>query len=707
MSVRDLKMPVRSEKQVLEIALAGNPNSGKTTLFNALTGLRQKVANYPGVTVEKKTGRFYGVHGEPMNLLDLPGTYSLQTRSPDEEVSRDVLLGRRADTPPPDGIVCVIDATNLERNLYLVAQLAELTIPLIVALNMIDLAEQQGIRIDLVQLEEKLGMPVVATVARSGVGSQEIKLQLSPEALRLPRHRAPMPAAIFEKVKLLEDILPLCDDSVPRERTYSEALLLLGAGDDEELRSLSESQAVRTAVGRAQTDLESAGIDPAVAIIEARYAWIHQICAASVRKPTEHSLTVSDRVDNILTHRVWGWLALALILGSIFFSIFTVASYPMDWISAGTDWLSAQVRALMPAGDLRNLLTDGIIAGVGGVVVFLPQILILFFFLGLLEDTGYMARAAFVMDRIMSRVGLHGKSFIPLLSSFACAIPGIMAARTIENKKDRLVTILIAPLMSCSARLPVYSILIAAMIPSNVVPALAKAGIMLGMYFFGTGMAFGMARVFKSTLLKNETPLLLLELPPYRLPQIKNIALRMWERAGIFIRRAGTVILAISIVLWAMASYPKPADPNATRAEALSSSLAGQMGHLIEPAIRPLGYDWKIGIGLLTSFAAREVFVGTMAIVYNVGDDDANSPSLRNALQSQRNADGSAVFSPLVCVSLMVYYALAMQCLSTVVVVRRETNGWKWPIFQVAYMTGLAYVCALLIFQTGHFFHLG
>jgi ferrous iron transport protein B len=701
----ELLAPVR--KKTSAIALAGNPNSGKSTLFNALTGLRQKVANYPGVTVEKKTGRFRGLHGESMDLLDLPGTYSLQTRSPDEEVCRDVLLGRCADVPPPDVIICVVDATNLDRNLYLVVQLAELNIPLVLALNMLDMAERRGIRIDAALLEKELGLPVVPCVASAGVGVPGIKLHVEAGNRHPPRFRAPMPDAIAQEAELLAQELMEGPELLSPGPAYSEALLLLSLDDETELCALAPRDDLASAARDARRRLTEQGIDPASAIIEARYAWIHRVCVDAVRCPAEHSLTVSDRIDNVLTHRVWGWVALAATFGLMFFCIFTVAGYPMDWINSGADWLAGRVHAALPPGDLRSLVTDGVIPGVGGVVVFLPQILVLFFFLGLLEDTGYMARAAFIMDRVMSRAGLHGKSFIPLLSSFACAIPGIMATRTIENKKDRLVTILIAPLMSCSARLPVYSLLIAAMIPTDKVSTLTKAGLMIAFYFLGPVVAFAMAWLFKSTLLKHETPLLLLELPPYRAPQLKTIALRMWERGGIFLRRAGTVILAISIVLWALATYPKPADPNATRAEALSSSMAGQIGHAIEPVIRPLGYDWKIGIGLLTSFAAREVFVGTMAVVYDVGDDSAHSASLRDALRSQKNADGTSVFTPLVCISLMIYYALAMQCMSTGAIVWRETNSWQWPLFQVAYMTGLAYVAALLVYQVGHFFNLG
>jgi ferrous iron transport protein B len=387
-------------------------------------------------------------------------------------------------------------------------------------------------------------------------------------------------------------------------------------------------------------------------------------------------------------------------MGLMFFCIFTVAQYPMDWIKAGMSWFAGWVGDQMPPSDLRSLVTDGVIEGVGAVVVFLPQILILYFFLGILEDSGYMARAAFIMDRLMSRVGLHGKSFIPLLGSFACAIPGIMATRTIENRKDRLVTILEAPLMSCSARIPVYAIMIAVLLP--VASGFAKSGIMLCMYLLGIVAAFLMAWFLKTRIFKGETAMLLLEMPPYRMPSLTSIALRMWERAGLFLRRAGTVILALSILLWALVTYPKPADPEASKAEALAHSFAGRMGHAIEPVIAPLGFDWKIGIGLVGSFAARETFVSTMSIVYNVEEDEENRIPLRDTMQNEKHADGTPVFTPLVCIGLMVFYVLAMQCISTVAVVRRETNSWRWPLFQLAYMTGLAYVASLIVYQGGH-----
>ena len=689
--------PASTSDAIRNVAIAGNPNSGKSTVFNALTGLRQKVGNYPGVTVEKKIGRFYGSHGETMDLLDLPGTYSLQVRSPDEAVARDVLLGRLKDTPKPDVIICVVDASNLDRNLYLVTQLLEMQIPVVVALNMVDVAEKNGHLINLPALREQLGVPVIPTVASKGRGLVELRQAVSASTLPRPTKWAPMPAIIEHEARQLAAKLHF-----PPEIAYSEALLLLTLHDRSLIELASHRQEIVKATLEAQKTILAAGLDPISVPVEARYAWIEAICDVAVSKPdgSFHLSTVSDRIDTILTHKVFGWLAFFGMMSLMFFCIFTLAQVPMEWINTAFDSLAKWTAGHLPESDLRGLLTDGVLAGVGGVVVFLPQILILYFFLGILEDTGYMARAAFIMDRLMSRVGLHGKSFIPMLSSFACAIPGIMATRTIENRKDRLVTILIAPLMSCSARLPVYALMIAVLMP--VASAWQKAGIMLCMYLIGVVTAFTMAWIFKKTLLRSESPMLLLEMPPYRMPSFKTIALRMWERAGIFLRRAGTVILSLSILLWALATFPKPSDPKATPAEALAQSFAGRMGHTIEPVIKPLGYDWKIGIGIIGSFAAREVFVGTMKIVYNIESPDKEDiQPLRDTMLSERRSDGKPVFTPLVCIGLMVFFVLAMQCVSTVAIVRRETNSWHWPLFQIAYMTALAWIGAFIVYQGG------
>ena len=419
---------------------------------------------------------------------------------------------------------------------------------------------------------------------------------------------------------------------------------------------------------------------------------------------TAMSDKLTQRLDDLLTHKAWGWLIFVGMMVLMFVSIFTIASYPMDWIEAGFGMLSGAVQGAMPPGDLRDLLTDGVIAGVGGVVVFLPQILILFFFIGLLEDTGYMARAAFLMDRVMSKVGLHGKSFIPLLSSYACAIPGIMSARTIENPKDRLVTILVAPLMSCSARLPVYALMIAALLPSESV--WLKGAIMMGLYLLGTTAALFFAWLFKKTILRGETPIFLMELPSYRLPSIRQIAAQMVQRAGLFLKRAGTVILGIAIILWFLATFPKMNSPvgmpEPTKTEQLQHSYAGRIGHALEPAIAPLGMDWKIGIGLVAAQAAREVFVGTMSIVYNVeGGEDQQDGTLVETLREEKRPDGTPTFTPLTCLSILVFFVLSMQCVSTLAVVRRETNSFRWPLFQFCYMTGTAYALSFLVYQGG------
>ncbi len=683
-----------SETLFRRVAIAGNPNTGKSTIFNALTGLRQKVGNYPGVTVEKKTGRFFGSHGEAMELIDLPGSYSLQVRSPDEAVARDLLLGRMPGVPRPDVIIAVVDASNLDRHLYLAAQMLELGIPVVIALNMVDVAEQRGLVMDLVALREKLGVPVIPMIASKGTGIIELKQAVSRNPLHKPEQHAQLPIVYEREVAALAKKLHYSP-----ETARPEAMLLLSLDE----KSLAEQcdTTRRAEVAEAQARLRTHGLDPLAAPVDARYDWVSAICATAIHRRGEDAqgLTMSDRLDILLTHRLWGWAAFVGMMALMFFCIFFIAQTPMDWIAQGMKALANWLGAFFPEGDLRSLVTDGIIGGVGGVIIFLPQILILFFFLGLLEDSGYMARAAFIMDRLMSRVGLHGKSFVPLLSSFACAIPGIMATRTIENRKDRLVTILVAPLMSCSARLPVYFIMIALMLPAA--SGWQRATVMLSMYALGLIAAFVMAWIFKKTLLRSETPMLLLELPPYRAPALRGIAQRMWERALLFLRRAGTVILALSILLWALLTYPKPATPDPTPSEVLSHSIGGRIGHAIEPLIAPLGYDWKIGIGIVASFAAREVFVSTMGQIYNIENADEENEDLRTQMRKERRPDGTPVFTPLVCISLMVFYVLAMQCISTVAIVRRETNSWRWPLFQIAYMTILAWLGAFAAYQGG------
>jgi len=692
--------PVAAPSRTLVYALVGNPNCGKSTLFNALTGLKQKVGNYPGVTVEKKVGTAYSQHGQPITVVDLPGAYSLAARSPDEAVTRDVLLGRRADTPQPDRILCIVDATNLERNLYLVHQILDLGRPVILVLNMMDVAAASGLTIRLARLEHELGIPVIACEAVNGKGIIDLKLAMSRADLPLSRHAWDIPAAIAPAVAELQASLTSSDGKAPLI-ARAEALLLLTDQDSVRVAGSRPLSARTAEILRSwQQRWARDGTDWAGTLVSSRYDVIGRISGDVLQAGTATGASISDRIDGVVTHPVWGWVTLGALMTALFMSIFTLAEYPMNFIDSQVAALGEWVKASMPDGDLRDLITDGAIGGVGGVVIFLPQILILFFFIGMLESTGYMARAAFIMDRLMGRVGLNGKSFIPLLSSFACAIPGIMATRTIEDHKDRLVTILIAPLMSCSARLPVYLLMIAALVPDDRVPTMTKVGIMLLMYALGTFGAFGFAWLFKRTLLKGEPPAMIMELPPYRRPNLIEVARHMLERAWLFLRRAGTVILGISIVLWFLSAYPKAPD-GTPPSQQVAQSFAGQAGRAIEPLIRPLGFDWQIGIGLITSFAAREVFVSTMGVVFNASADDDDTEPLRKALLDAKWPDGRPLFTPLVCFTLMIFYVFAMQCVSTLAVVRRETNSWKWPLFQVGYLTGTAWLISLLVYQGG------
>ncbi len=693
--------------------LTGNPNSGKTTLFNALTGLRQKVGNYAGVTVERKTGVFE-TNGAEWNLIDLPGAYSLTARSPEEMIARKVLCGEMEDLPKPNLAIIVVDASNLDRNLYLATQILNMGVPSVIALNMMDQAETAGARIDAEILAERLGAPVVPMVATRGEGIEELKAATENGASEPPMRPWRLDDESEAALSYVSLALGRVHQDASDAELDSEAVRLVAGGDSD---STPPSDAAAEAVAEARSALSQNGHTPETFEAQARHQWIRSVTAKAVGRSENALLSRSDRIDSVLTHRVLGPLILLATALLAFQAVFSWASIPMDWIDAGVSALGALVGGWMPEGALRGLIVDGVIAGVGSVIIFLPQILFLFFFIGLLEDTGYMARAAFMMDRFMRGMGLHGNAFIPLLSSFACAIPGIMATRTISEPKDRLATILVAPLMACSARLPVYALIIAAFIPGG---AWVKSLSLTGLYLLGVVAAMAMAFLFKKTLLRGEAAPLILELPPYRLPNWRTLFFRLWDRSGEFIKRAGGMILAATIVLWFMASYPKlPADDlaayetriesaaneleeaeieNERAAAAVENSFAARLGRWTEPALRPLGFDWRIGVGVIASFAAREVFVGAMGTLYGVGeaDDDASSlqDRLKGAVWESGDQKGEPIYTLPTAVALLLFYVFALQCVSTVAIMRRETNSWRWPAFAWVYMFILAYGCA-------------
>ncbi len=723
------------------VALAGNPNAGKTTVFNLLTGQRARVGNYPGVTVERKVGRLIGEDG--VEILDLPGTYSLNPKSPDEQIAYDVLAGRFPGERAPDLAVCVIDATNLERNLYLASQVMDLGIPTVVVLNMMDEVLASGKRVDLERLQHELGVPVVGMSAAKKKGVSELRALLTgslPEPA--PRGWA-LSGVVQDEVDALADHLLAVRPETSPQRCAGESLRALCS---DRVLAYWQHQAPQyaRAVEAARERLHEARVPFEQAEIVGRYGWLRPLAADVVQESDNaQSKTTTERIDAVLTHRVFGPILFAVIMLVVFQSIFTWATPAMDLIEASMTGLGSLTRAVLPQGFVADLLVDGIIAGVGSVLVFLPQILLLFFFLGLMENTGYMARTAFIMDRLMRRVGLTGGSVVPMMSSFACAIPGIMAARTMENHRDRVLTIMVVPLMSCSARLPVYTLFIGAFIPAVAVfgPIGYQGLAMFGLYALGTVMAFLAAWVLSRVVKTGPAGFFMLELPPYRAPQWKLIFWRMGERAKSFVLGAGKVILLCSILFWFMASYPKvelPAELQARRAsiegqiaslparqdvalgeasalesqrqaldEAASTyrirhSIIGTLGSAVQPVMAPLGFDWKLTSGVIAAFAAREVIVSALGTLYSVGDADENSVDLREHLRTDRDpTTGELTYTPLVAASLLVFFVLALQCMSTLAVAKRELDSWKYPAIMWVYMTGLAYAMALLVYQGG------
>ena len=700
-------------KADIRVALVGNPNTGKSTLFNVLTGLNQKIGNFPGVTVDKKVGYSKLPDGRTAEIVDLPGTYSLYPKSQDESIVFSVLADR-ANGLNPDLVIVILDASNLKRNLLLYSQVADLKIPVIIALNMMDLAKKSGIAINIDLLAKNLGVPVVPISARRQQGIDDLKQAVA---------NANKVAMQGESIDV-RSLAPQLIQSISAEMNIDNPYFALQlAHQHETLKFLSPEQSDRIEALEKEHSFHSQKAQGSETI--ARYSYINELLYDTVKVPTTaHDETLSNKIDKVLTHKVFGFIIFFAILMFMFQSIFSWASYPMSLIEDSFVWTQNELHRVLPAGPLTSLLVDGVIAGLSGVMVFIPQIAILFAFISILEDTGYMSRVTFMMDKLMRKVGLNGKSVVPLIGGFACAVPSIMSTRTIESWKDRMITIMVTPLVTCSARLPVYTLLIALVVPNkNVWWVLNLQGLALtGMYVLSLVSAIVVAWVFKFILKSRERGYFIMELPVYRMPRWKNVAYSMYERSKSFVLQAGKVIIAVSIVLWVLASYgpgnrferieAKYKQPQYTKGisreqidrniatEKLENSYAGVLGHTIEPVIRPLGFDWKIGIALITSFAAREVFVGTMATIYSVNGDADNIQSVQAKMQQAKNTQtGRPVFTLAVAFSLMMFYAFAMQCASTVAVVFRETKSWRWPAIQFAYMTVLAYAASFIAYH--------
>lgn len=687
------------------MALAGNPNSGKTTIFNSLTGARQHVGNYPGVTVEKKEG-YVDYRGYEIKVIDLPGTYSLTAYSPDEVVARDVIIEEK-----PDLVVNIVDASNLERHLYLTLQIKELEVPLLIAMNMADVAEASGIEIDYPLLSSLLGARIVRTVGARGEGINDL-LEAAVEVLenkdvppeRMHRFNDEIEKEIEILVKILSE--KAANLSYPLRWT---AIKLL-EGDQEVLKRLKEkisSQEILKQTEESKKRIEKMlNDDPEMLIVEGRYAFIRGACREAVKEKGIDRFSFTEAVDKILLNRILGIPIFLGIMWLLFQFTFTLGALPMEWIEAGFNWLGEYISLHMQDGILKSLVVDGIVAGVGGVIVFLPNIMLLFVGIAFLEGTGYMARAAFVMDKIMHRVGLHGKSFVPMLTGFGCNIPAIMATRTLENPKDRLVTILITPLMSCGARLPVYTLLIAAFFPAR-----AAGNILFSVYLIGIILALLMAKIFRTFLFKGESEPFVMELPIYRLPTLKSVLVHMWERAWLYLKKAGTVILAISIIMWALLTFPAT-DPYGREwgdaSKQLMHSYAGQIGQVIEPVLKPIGFDWRTGIALVAGFAAKEVVVSTLGTIYSLGDiealEEGKDAAIKGFAERAREQSG---FTPLTAYVLMLFTLLYVPCMATLAVIRKETGSWKWPLFTVFYTVLLAWLVCFAVYQGGRFLGIG
>ncbi len=704
-------------KRTMTVALAGNPNAGKTTLFNNLTGSRQHVGNYPGVTVERKEG--VRNHGDyELHIVDLPGIYSLTANSAEERIARDFIIQEK-----PDVVVDIVDASNLERNLYLAVQLLELGAPLVLAFNMSDEAKARGYEFDLEKLSQFFHAPIVETVGHKGLGTESL--------LEAIVSRANDPTGVHDRPLIdygreIEEEIGRIGNLIEKEslpegysRRWLAVKLLEGDG---EVRAQVDSPDIRAQIEESATRIEGIlGEPPESAIAGRRYGFISGACQEAVRSTIEIRHTISDRIDSVVTSRILGIPIFLGLMYLVFQLTFTLGDPPMEWIESGFAWLADMVNSRWPEGSdslLKSLLVDGLIGGVGGVVVFLPNILLLFLGIAILEDSGYMARAAFIMDRLMHAIGLHGKSFIPMLIGFGCSVPAIMATRTLENRRDRIVTMLVTPLMSCGARLPIYALIIPAFFPATW-----QAPMLWIIYLIGIALAVLSAKILRSMILKGESVPFVMELPPYRMPTLRSVLIHMWERGWLYLKKAGTIILSISIVLWALTTFPGLPESEKVRFEnerqgvqaldlgddekeeriavidneeaetALRRSAAGRIGRILEPLLKPMGFDWKIGTALIGAFAAKEVFVAQMGIVYSVGEADEESETLREKLKSN--------YTPLVGFCIMLFCLVSAPCMATIAITRRESGSWKWALFQLGGLTALAYVLTVIVYQAG------
>jgi ferrous iron transport protein B len=679
----------------ITVAMAGNPNSGKTSIFNMLTGAHQHVGNYPGVTVEKKEGRCK-YKGCEITVVDLPGTYSLSAYSIEELVARNFIIDEK-----PDVIVDIVDSSNIERNLYLATQLIEIDAPLVLAFNMSDIAKRRGLVFDIEQLSKLLEAVIVPTVGNKGKGSAELldAVVATAEQGEVKRaHKVNYGEEIEEELGKIETIV--ADKEEDLSQRYNPRWLAIKLLEtDEDITSKVRSKEVLDTVGASAEHIKGIfGDEPEIIMADRRYGFISGACQETIKSTVESRHSTSDMIDAVVTNRLLGLPIFLILMYLVFQLTFSAGAYPMGWLERFFGWAAHTVEGLWPTGSenwLKSLLTDGVIGGVGGVIVFLPNILLLFLAIAILEDTGYMARAAFIMDRVMHKIGLHGKSFIPMLIGFGCSVPAIMGTRILENRRNRLTTIMVIPLMSCGARLTIYALIIPAFFAEK------WRGPMLWLiYLIGIVLAVICAKVLRLTVFKGETTPFVMELPPYRMPTLKSVCLHMWQRGWMYLRKAGTIILALSIVLWAAMSYPRPdtnalADltPEQARQKQLEHSVIGKVGRAIEPAIKPLGFDWKIGTALIGATAAKEVFVSQLAIVHAVGSADKQSQSLREKLQ--------ATYTPLTGFCVMLFCLIYAPCVATVAITRHETGSWRWALFQFGSLTALAYIITLVVYQLG------